>query len=111
MRPGSVIAPMTSNELVPRGERCNGLIEAYTTFGSITRALREVGISDYRRKETLVPAAIVDAVDAEYLMQSRTRPVLVAESINVDLEGRPVHFPRSRFASDRVQLSVRVKPV
>ena len=38
------------------------------------------------------------------LSQPGNRPVLVTESVNVDLEGRPTEYGIARFASDRMQI-------
>lgn len=84
-----------------------GLIPAYEQSGSITRALEAVGIVDYQRRETSITAHSASPKDATVLDQPRAHPVLVAESVNVDATGRRIQFSRTRFASDRVQLSIR----
>ncbi|MEO1200927.1 MAG: UTRA domain-containing protein [Pseudomonadota bacterium] len=47
-----------------------------------------------------------DEREAGHLRQAINRPVLVTEAVNVDTDGRPIQFSRTRFASDRVQLVV-----
>ena len=56
------------------------------------------------RKVTRVTARMPDAEEVANLRQASSRPVLVVESVNVDGDGRPVQFTRSRFAGDRTQL-------
>lgn len=87
-------------------ERFPGLVQAYRETGSITAALGRCGLDDYQRKVTRITARMPSARDAEILRQTRTRPILVAESVNTDTEGIPVEFGLTRWASDRVQLVV-----
>ncbi|CAA6605544.1 conserved hypothetical protein [Rhodospirillaceae bacterium LM-1] len=84
--------------------RVPGLFEAYRKTGSITKALALSGIADYTRKSTSVSARPARSADAKQLQQSPNRPILLAESVNADMEGRPVLYSVSRWASDRVQL-------
>ncbi|EPR43825.1 transcriptional regulator, GntR family with UTRA sensor domain containing protein [Desulfovibrio sp. X2] len=88
------------------GARFPGLVEAYRESGSITEALRACGLPDYVRKSTLVTARMPTPREARLLGQPRSRPVLVAESVNVDAQGRPVEWGICRWASERVQLAV-----
>ncbi len=44
--------------------------------------------------------------EAHELEQSRNRPVLITESVNVDERGMPVEFGVCLFASDWVQILV-----
>jgi GntR family phosphonate transport system transcriptional regulator len=46
------------------------------------------------------------AEEARHLKQPKTRPVLVAEAVNVDQAGRPVEYGIACFASDWVQILV-----
>jgi GntR family phosphonate transport system transcriptional regulator len=72
----------------------------------VTAALRRFGVSDYTRKTTRVTARLPDAFEAKHLQISRTQPVLVAEFINVEPDGRPLEFGIGRFAADRIQLVI-----
>lgn len=80
------------------------LLAAYAETGSISRALERNGIADYVRQQTRVTAQLAGAEDAALLRQPPSRPLLVAESVNVDMTGRPIQFAITRFASDRVQI-------
>ncbi|MFC3228589.1 phosphonate metabolism transcriptional regulator PhnF [Marinibaculum pumilum] len=80
------------------------LLAAYAETGSITQALRRDGIADYMRRQTRITAQAAGAEDAALLRQPPSRPLLVAESINVDPDGRPIQYAVTRFASDRVQI-------
>ena len=73
---------------------------------SITRALAACGVPDYRRQVTRIAARMPTADEAAMLAQSRARPVLVSEAVNVDAEGRPVDATVTRYAAGRAQLVV-----
>ena len=80
------------------------IIPAFEESRSISKALAQFGLTDYFRKVTRVTARMPDADEAQLLSQPQNRPLLIAESVNVDNEGRPVEFTMTRFAGDRVQL-------
>lgn len=73
---------------------------------SITKALAACGVPDYRRQVTRITARMPTAEEAEALAQSRARPVLVAEALNVDGDGQPVDATLTRYAAGRAQLVV-----
>jgi GntR family phosphonate transport system transcriptional regulator len=73
---------------------------------SITAALTACGVPDYRRKVTRITARLPTPEEADILQQSRNRPVIVTESINVDPTGEVVDVTFGRYASGRVQLVV-----
>lgn len=87
-------------------QRFPGLIDAYERTGSLTQALRNCGLHDYTRKRTRVGSRLPDAAEADLLQMPRTRPILVAESVNVDPDGRPCEYGVARFAAHRVQILV-----
>ena len=82
------------------------LVADYADCGSITEALRRAGIDDYRRKETRISAELVEARDAQQLGLPLGQPVLVVESVNLDMTGTPLQYTRARAAADRMQLVV-----
>lgn len=84
--------------------RVPDMIAAYRAEESITRALARCGIADYTRKSTRVTARLPSAEDARALHLPRSRPVLVAENLNIDPEGRPIEISIARMAAERVQL-------
>ncbi|AOZ02948.1 phosphonate metabolism transcriptional regulator PhnF [Cupriavidus sp. USMAHM13] len=86
--------------------RFDGLDEQMRTTKSISRALGHYGIADYTRKWTRITATLPSAPVARLLNQPKTRPVLQVESLNVDLDGQPLHYSLVRFAGDWVQLTV-----
>jgi GntR family transcriptional regulator, phosphonate transport system regulatory protein len=73
---------------------------------SVTRALAAGGVPDYRRRTTRVTARMPTPDEAALLQQSRTRPVLAAETVNTDPEGAPVEAGWSCYAAGRVQIVV-----
>jgi GntR family phosphonate transport system transcriptional regulator len=73
---------------------------------SITAALSACGVPDYRRQVTRITARLPTPEEAELLQQSRSRPVLVTEAVNVDPAGAVVDVTHARYAAGRVQLVV-----
>ena len=87
-------------------ERFSGIAEAFAQTGSVTIALRQHGVEDYFRKTTVVSARHAETADLTDLKLAPGAIVLVAVALNVDPQGRPVQFSETRFAADRVELSV-----
>lgn len=80
------------------------IIQAFEESRSISKALAQLGVTDYYRKVTRVTARMPDVEEAQLLSQPQNRPLLLAESVNVDPDGRPIEYTVTRFAGDRVQL-------
>lgn len=76
----------------------------YGEKGSVTEMLRAHGVTDYRRKLTRITARMPSEDEAAMLAQPRTRPILLVEAVDADLDGVPVRYGYVRFASERVQL-------
>lgn len=87
-------------------ERFKGFDKAYRKSGSITAAFKTFGVDDYLRKSTIVSARHADASDLADLKLSPGAIVLATVAINVDTDGNPIQFAETRFAADRVELSV-----
>jgi GntR family phosphonate transport system transcriptional regulator len=87
-------------------ERFSGAARAYAAGNSITRMLAAYGVRDYTRKSTQVTAAIADATASASLKISLGRPILVVDSVDVDGSGLPVITTRTRFAGDRLALTI-----
>ncbi|MGC8518890.1 MAG: phosphonate metabolism transcriptional regulator PhnF [Steroidobacteraceae bacterium] len=83
-----------------------GLDERIRRCGSITRAFAECGVTDYLRRDSRVSAVLPVEQIAVLLRQAMCRPVLRIESVNEDLERRPIEYARAYFAGDRVGLRV-----
>jgi len=81
-----------------------GIGDAVRAEKSVTAALRRLGVDDYRRKWTRITARMPTSREADLLGQPRTRPILVAESLNVDTHGHPIEYCLTRFSSDWVQI-------
>ncbi|MCD6075827.1 MAG: phosphonate metabolism transcriptional regulator PhnF, partial [Rhodospirillales bacterium] len=82
------------------------MIEIYTKVRSVTKALKQIGISDYRRASTRVTARLPTPEEARLLRLGTSQPLLITEGINVEGDGRPIEYTSGYFASDRVQLVV-----
>lgn len=74
--------------------------------GGITKALAELGVSDYLRKWSRIGSVLPEPEVARRLNINRQQPVLWVENVDVDLEGVPVKYGITHFAADRVQLMV-----
>ena len=96
--------PISNADHYFSADRFPVIADAFRRTSSITKALKELGVSDYVRKVTRVTARMPTADEAKILQQPRTRPILVAESVNVTPDGQPVEFGVTRFAGDRVQI-------
>jgi GntR family transcriptional regulator, phosphonate transport system regulatory protein len=87
-------------------KRFAGFDAAFAETQSVTAAFARYGIDDYLRRSTIVSARHADPADLEDLKLSPGAIVLVTLALNVDVEGRPIQFAETRFAADRVELSV-----
>jgi GntR family phosphonate transport system transcriptional regulator len=86
--------------------RFAGFAKAFAETKSVTAAFARYGIDDYLRRSTIVSARHADPADLADLKLSPGAIVLVTVAVNVDIEGRPIQFAETRFAADRVELSV-----
>lgn len=116
-RPGEDIAVMhavTLADAVPIAlvesrfpeARLRGLAAALRQGGQVTVALKTVGISDYVRASTRLRATIASATQALHLRIPEGSPLLLAESLNRDLDGRPAEYGQTWFASERITLTL-----
>ena len=87
-------------------ERFAGLPAAFVETGSISAALAACGVADYTRRLTRLLARPPSEYEARHLNQPTSRPVLQADSVNVDLAGVPIQRSLTVFAGDRVQMVV-----
>lgn len=87
-------------------ERFAALPAAFAATGSITAALAACGVADYTRRTTALVARMPTEIEARYLEQPLTRPVLQSEAINIDPGGVPIQRTLSVFSGDRVQILV-----
>ena len=82
------------------------LAERYGVHGSISAALADCGVADYRRAETRIAAREAAADEAAALDIAPRRIVLALDSLNVDAEGTPIQATLALFSADRVELVV-----
>lgn len=86
--------------------RFESLAAVVRETGSITAGFAAHGVADYTRRESRITAELPSAQVAAQLRQPATRPVLLVESLNVDLAGTPIEWARAWFAGDRVKLTI-----
>lgn len=87
-------------------ERLAGIEAALAQMGSVTLALRSLGIADYTRASTRLTAVLADATQALHLHLNEGDPLLRSTGVNVDQNGVPVEYGRTWFAGDRVTLTI-----
>ena len=83
-----------------------GLAERFSATGSITAALRAVGIDDYVRAATTVGARHATAAEAADLELPAGSVMLVTRSLDVLADGTPLQVGITRFVAGRVELDV-----
>jgi len=96
--------PMAMATHIFEKARFPAMIEYYSASGSITLALAKAGVHEYSRLQTKVTSRLPSPEETRLLKVSKTRPILVTESVDVDTDWVPVCVSISRFPSDRVQL-------
>ncbi|MBO6717940.1 MAG: phosphonate metabolism transcriptional regulator PhnF [Rhizobiaceae bacterium] len=82
------------------------VVDHFVATGSITAALKAMGVDDYVRKTTTITARLADGDDLSVLRLSPGAVVLITEAVNADLDGRPIQYSRTSFAADRVELRI-----
>ena len=87
-------------------DRVPGLAEHWSATGSITAALRAVGIDDYMRAATTVSARHATVAEAADLGLPTGSVVLVTRSLDVLADGTPLQVGIARFVADRVELDI-----
>lgn len=91
-------------------EALPGFLPAFAQSHSVTAALRDCGIADYTRASTRLTARRAEALMARHLRLPEGAPLLHAESLNVDAQGRAVEHCATHFAGDRVSMSIAPDP-
>lgn len=71
---------------------------------SISKMFREVYGCDHIRRVTQISARIVKHQDARLLEFPLNHPILLAEAVNVDQEGRVIQYGVTRYRGDRMEL-------
>ena len=87
-------------------DRVPGLAEHFDATGSITAALRRVGIDDYVRAATTVSARHATAAEVADLGLAAGSVVLVTRALDTLVDGTPLQLGLTRFVADRVELDV-----
>lgn len=86
--------------------RLQGVAQAFAAEGSITGALRRLGVVDYTRVRSSISCRLPTPAEADALARPATQPVLVVSYTNADMSGVPVEAGITLFAADAVQLTV-----
>jgi GntR family phosphonate transport system transcriptional regulator len=87
-------------------DRVPGLAERFSATGSITAALRAVGVDDYVRAATTVGARHATTAESIDLGLPAGSVVLVTRSLDTLIDGTPLQIGVTRFVADRVELDI-----
>lgn len=87
------------------------IADHFVRTGSITTALKRADVHDYSRASTTIEARHADEVDTTDLRLSPGAIVLIARAVNVDLDDAPVQYSQTRFAADRITLSIETHAI
>lgn len=83
-----------------------GIDATFLEETSITKALKKHGIEDYLRVQTRITAERTAPEVSRHLVMREGEPALQTESINTTLDGTPIEFGITQFASDRIALTI-----
>jgi GntR family phosphonate transport system transcriptional regulator len=83
-----------------------GLAERFGATGSITAALRSVGIDDYVRAATTVGARHATTLEGADLGLPPGSVVMVTRSLDTLTDGTPLQMGITRFVAERVELDI-----
>ncbi|MDO5659170.1 MAG: phosphonate metabolism transcriptional regulator PhnF [Paracoccus sp. (in: a-proteobacteria)] len=75
-------------------------------LSSVTAALRAAGVADFTRAETRISAATATAAQAALLHLREGAALIVTTSLNTTPEGTPIEYGITRFAAERVTLTM-----
>ena len=87
-------------------QRLPDIAAALRRTGSVTAALRLVGVDDYIRAATTVSARHATVAEAAELDLEPGAVVLVTNALDTLLDGTPLHVVITRFAASRVVLDI-----
>lgn len=87
-------------------KRLGGVADAFRATGSVTAALKRLGVGDYQRARSTISSRLPTPAEADTLARPSTEPVLVVQYVSIDRDGVPVEAGHTLFAADAVQLSV-----
>lgn len=87
-------------------QRFSTIGEIYAETGSITQALKQLGVADYSRHSTRISARYADPDEIRTIRLVPGAVMLVTEIVDIDADGRPIQYALTRFPADRVELVV-----
>ncbi|MCA0044782.1 phosphonate metabolism transcriptional regulator PhnF [Celeribacter litoreus] len=102
-------APLAHFESIFSEARLPGMAAALGETTSVTAALKACGVEDYTRRETRITAELASATEALHLGLREGAPILRSVSININADGTPVEYGQTRFAGDKVALTVETE--
>ena len=82
------------------------ILDLLVAEGSVSRALRALGLETFRRGETRIETRSPTAKETLILEIPRSQPVLVLTGSNHDPSGQPVEAVQTVWRGDRIELAV-----
>ncbi|MGV3549375.1 phosphonate metabolism transcriptional regulator PhnF [Rhizobium sp.] len=86
--------------------RFAGIDDRIRELGSITAALKTMGVAELTHVVSRISARMPSQKDAKILQQPLTRPVLQSVNYSVDEHGKPTQLSIARFVASAVELTV-----
>lgn len=90
-------------------QRFEGLLELLGAGTGTSEILSRFGVQDYLRAHSRITAQMPDETTARLLRQPTARPLLRVDSVDVDVEQRPIKYGETVFCGDAVQLCVALQ--
>jgi GntR family phosphonate transport system transcriptional regulator len=87
--------------------RFDGIADLIREHGSVTQALKQLGVANLFHVVSRISARTPGQRDARLLNQPVSRPILQVLTVSADEGSRPVQFTHGRFASALIELTVR----
>jgi GntR family phosphonate transport system transcriptional regulator len=84
-------------------------LERLQTIQSLSKWLQQDYGCDHIRRSTTVSARLVLPQDARLLQLPLNQPILLAESVNVDRDGKVIEYGVTRLRGDRVEFVIESK--
>jgi len=86
--------------------RTPGLLPILKRERSITRALAEVGVVNYRRKWARIGARMPTTGETQLLAMEKGEPVLIYENVDVDVADLPIKYTSTVIRSSRLDFTI-----
>jgi phosphonate metabolism transcriptional regulator PhnF len=83
-----------------------GILDILEAGGSVTEALADYNVTDFRRDETIIATRLPSPTESMALEIGRAQPVLVTHGVNIDKYGARIEVSEAVCRGDVVTLAV-----